>query len=245
MTEDNQLPIYQQVAMELEKQVRATMQPGDMLNSEISLAKDFGVNRHTLRRAVDQLIQAGMLVRQQGKGTQVVSNKIEYHLNPSGKFTRNLNKLGMTTHAVLLETGIEPAPDDINLALGLQPTEDTYRLTTLRFMDGHPVCVINHYLNPEYVPNIFDYYSGGSLHEFLANQYQLQLKRKKVMVSACAADNMHSINLRCGLNTPLMVIQSFNIITNLNNHPIVEVSVSHARSDRLQYQIDFDLGDLP
>ena len=71
-------PIYRQVALLLEQDIRSHLKPGDLLASEMKLASRFKVNRHTVRRSIDQLVRAGLVVKQQGRGTQVVSNQIEY-----------------------------------------------------------------------------------------------------------------------------------------------------------------------
>jgi len=236
------MPVYLQLAYQLELVIKRTLKPGDMLDSEMNLAKRFGVNRHTVRHAIEQLVRAGIVVKQQGKGTQIVSNQIEYLLNPGGKFTKNLNELGKTAHAVL----VSQRPLGFNqIPLGIQRYFDAstllekpvVELVTLRFMENVPVCLIHHYLALQYLPEVHLTYQGGSLHQHINERFSLVLERAQISVSATQANAHESIDLKCAVDSPLVVLQSVNQIK--ESQKIVEVSISHSRPDRLQYQIDF------
>lgn len=64
-------PLYRELAERLRQELLA-YRPGDYLPGEIQLAQRFAVNRHTLRRALDELVLEGRVLRRQGKGTQVL-----------------------------------------------------------------------------------------------------------------------------------------------------------------------------
>lgn len=236
------LPVYLKLAYQLEAEIKSQLQPGDFLESEITLAKRFSVNRHTIRRSIEQLIKAGIVVRQQGKGTQVVSNQIEYLLNPSGKFTKNLNELGKSAHAILVEANqLRLAELPIFIQRYFAETEseqcEICELVTLRFMENVPVCLIRHYLLHSELLGIKESYQGGSLHQHISEKYGYTLERAQLNVSAALADANEAVQLKCAVDSPLVVLQSVNQVKGSNQ--IVEVSVSHSRPDRLQYQISF------
>jgi GntR family phosphonate transport system transcriptional regulator len=88
------MAVYEDVAQALELEIRQTLVSGDYLPSEAELAKRFSINRHTLRRAVDQLVDAGMLLRQHGKGTLVVEHAVEYNIGARARFTEALEAMG-------------------------------------------------------------------------------------------------------------------------------------------------------
>lgn len=58
VTREHGESLYVQIARQLEQEVAALYSPGDYLPSEGELASRFGVNRHTLRRAIDELVEA-------------------------------------------------------------------------------------------------------------------------------------------------------------------------------------------
>ncbi|WP_162623126.1 GntR family transcriptional regulator, partial [Billgrantia lactosivorans] len=74
----DRVPRYRALADALAREVRADYAPGELLPAESALARRFGVNRHTVRRALDELVAAGMVTRHQGRGTQVVDRRLDY-----------------------------------------------------------------------------------------------------------------------------------------------------------------------
>jgi GntR family phosphonate transport system transcriptional regulator len=240
-------PIYRQVALLLEQDIRSHLKPGDLLASETKLASRFNVNRHTVRRSIDQLVRAGLVVKQQGRGTQVVSNQIEYLLNPAGKFTKNLTEKGKSSQALLLATRsytVATVPAGIGRIFARQyPAGGTLmELQTLRFMEQVPVCLIHHYVWAQALPGIATSYSGGSLHRHIENHYQRTLQRSQIQFSAVLATNRQAIHLKCAVDSPLAIVQSVN--HDQQSRTLVEVSVSYSRPDRLQYQIDFNTTEV-
>ena len=63
---------YQEIAAKLEQELRQHYRCGDYLPAEQQLAARFEVNRHTLRRAIDQLVEKGWVQRRQGVGVLVL-----------------------------------------------------------------------------------------------------------------------------------------------------------------------------
>lgn len=67
------VPLYYQVAREIERAIQAgSLVPGDRLDNETELANRLGLSRPTMRRAMQDLVSKGLLVRKRGVETQVV-----------------------------------------------------------------------------------------------------------------------------------------------------------------------------
>ena len=64
-------PLYQQVISDLEKKIKTEMKPNDRLPSERQLLKEYGVSRNTIRLALNDLEERGVIYRLHGKGTFV------------------------------------------------------------------------------------------------------------------------------------------------------------------------------
>src|SRR5947209_6606066 len=71
------VPLYYQVSQQIERAISSgQLGPGARLDNEISLADQFGLSRPTMRRAIQELVDKGMLVRKRGVGTQVVHGQV-------------------------------------------------------------------------------------------------------------------------------------------------------------------------
>ncbi|RDY33318.1 GntR family transcriptional regulator [Lachnotalea glycerini] len=89
---DYRMPIY----LQLREIVRSRIEegeylPGTAIPSENKLAEIFGINRLTVRNAVDALVNEGILQRVQGKGVFVVGNKYEEALEEYGGFVNTVS----------------------------------------------------------------------------------------------------------------------------------------------------------
>lgn len=85
---------YQEIAAKLEQELRQHYRCGDYLPAEQQLAARFEVNRHTLRRAIDQLVEKGWVQRRQGVGVLVLMRPFDYPLNARARFSQNLLDCG-------------------------------------------------------------------------------------------------------------------------------------------------------
>ncbi|MGH1440412.1 MAG: phosphonate metabolism transcriptional regulator PhnF [Cellvibrionaceae bacterium] len=230
-------PIYRQVACALETMISKEFEVGDYLPSENELSLHFNVNRHTVRRAVDDLVAAGFILRQQGKRSLIINDQIEYSLN-SGRFTASLDKLRRNTSSQLIKSDLVPSNPKIANYLGIKEGAAVIVIETLRFVDSQPISLITHFLNSQYVPNIQGIYEGGSLHQCIEDHYQLKLKRTSALISAVMPTKEDAFQLKSSLTQPLLKIKSFNAIES-DVEKIVEVSISRNRSDRFQIKVPY------
>lgn len=102
---DGSLPVYRQIRDMLAKEIQELYKAGDALAPEIELAQRFGVNRHTLRRAIDELIADGLVERCHGRGVFVLEPAINYAIGTNTRFTETLQSQGRkTTSRVIKKT---------------------------------------------------------------------------------------------------------------------------------------------
>jgi len=74
------VPLYYQLAQAIEAAIRdGELSPGDRFENELALAKRLTLSRPTTRRAIQELVDKGLLVRKRGVGTQVVQNPVHVH----------------------------------------------------------------------------------------------------------------------------------------------------------------------
>src|SRR5512132_2870441 len=116
------IPLYHQLKLHIESQIRSGIwQPGDLVPSESVLGEQFHISRTTVRQALGELVNQGLLTRIQGKGTFVAHPRIRQRLTRLTGFTEDFQTRRMKPASQLLRQGKEPAP--LRVASALRITE--------------------------------------------------------------------------------------------------------------------------
>jgi GntR family phosphonate transport system transcriptional regulator len=227
--------IYSQIAKQLREEIASFFEPGQCLPSENELAQRFGVNRHTVRRAVDELIAEGLLERRHGKGTFVLDGPADYVLGSVTRFTENIESLGKTAGNRILRKLVIPARGGVATRLRLTENEPVVWIESLRLADDRPICVISHFLPQRLFPTLLDEYDGGSLHEHLVAHYACPLRRIESLVSAVLPQGDDAQLLGIPQNQPVLRVKSVNV-SERDGTPL-EYALTRFRADRIQLRI--------
>ncbi|HAU5562475.1 phosphonate metabolism transcriptional regulator PhnF [Pantoea sp. BL1] len=229
--------VYQAVAAQLEQALQERYRCGDYLPSEQQLADHYEVNRHTLRRAVDELVNKGLLQRRHGVGILVLMRPYDYPLHAQARFSQNLLEQGSHPTSERLLAVLRPASGDVASALAINEGDNVIHLRTLRRVNGVPVCVINHFL-PElsWWPTI-QQFQNGSLHDFMQQHLGLDLTRSQTRISTRRAQAKECKQLEIALQSPLLCVRT------LNKHrdgQVAEYSVSLTRGDMIELTLEHE-----
>jgi GntR family transcriptional regulator len=128
-------PLYMQLARKLVQDVRdGRYQADQALPSERTLSEQQGVSRVTARKAIDQLVEQGLVVRRRGSGNYIAP-RIEQPLSNLSSFSEQLQQRGYTPNSHWLRREVVAADADEQLALGLSPGARVARLERLRLAD--------------------------------------------------------------------------------------------------------------
>lgn len=227
--------LYVQIRRALEDEIERLYKPGDALPPEPELAERFSVNRHTLRRAVDELVQAGVLERRHGRGTFVLDAPVDYAVGRETRFTELLESLGKTTASRVIRKIVIPARGGVATRLALAEGAEVVWIETLRRVDERPFCVISHYLPRARVADALDGYAGGSLHAFLAERCGIRLRRTESVVSASLPLGDDASLLAMPQNRPVLRVKSVNV-DDRDGRP-VEYALTRFRADRVQLKV--------
>ena len=134
------LPAYQQIANDIVLRIsQQEWQIDDKLPSEAELAADYGVSRVTVRKAMLDLVQEGLLVRRQGKGTFVAEEKLRRDLSMITSFTDSCAARGHHAEARPISCQWEEATAEDCEKLGVSSEDRVLELCRLRLSDGDPV----------------------------------------------------------------------------------------------------------
>lgn len=140
------VPLYHQVAQLLRTAIAdGTLPPGSRLENEIALAERLRLSRPTIRQALQDLVDAGLLVRRRGVGTQVVHP----HVNRSMALTSlhdDLVDAGQHPSTELLDYRIDVPGDEVAEAMGLARGAAVLTMRRLRSADGEPLALMTNYV---------------------------------------------------------------------------------------------------
>ncbi|MGP8000670.1 MAG: GntR family transcriptional regulator [Streptosporangiaceae bacterium] len=150
------VPLYFQVAQHLEHAIESgELPPGAQLENEVQLAEQLGLSRPTMRRAMQYLVDRGMLVRKRGIGTQVVQAKVKRPVELSSLWDDLASRGQQPTTTVLANTA-EQASAEVARQLGVAEGTPVTVLDRLRFARGEPLARLRNYLPPGLVPGLAD-----------------------------------------------------------------------------------------
>jgi DNA-binding GntR family transcriptional regulator len=140
------VPLYHQLADQMERAIRSgELVPGTEIGNEIRLAERFGVSRPTMRQAILQLVEKGLLVRRRGVGTHVVNAPIARALRLTSLFD-DLTAAEQRPRTALLASDVVPAPDEVAKAMSIAPQQPVLHLLRLRYAGDQPLAIMENYL---------------------------------------------------------------------------------------------------
>lgn len=229
------MAIYRKIATQLRDEISALYIPGDLLPPEHQLAERFDVNRHTVRRAIDELVQDGLVRRHQGLGCRVVQKPIDYALHDRAAFSHNLGQVGLGLETEVIGCWLVELPKVLVERLELTGVVQVIELQTRRFIGSDPVCLIRHYLFDLPDDALADF-SEGSLHAYLLQNFDLELQRGTTRLSARMPtfDECHQLAISRGV--PVMEVHTQNVCR--QSGQLREYSIARSRSDYFEYRVE-------
>jgi GntR family transcriptional regulator len=148
------VPLYFQVAQQLERAIESgDLPPGTQLENEIRLAEQLGLSRPTMRRAMQYLVDRGLLVRKRGIGTQVAQTKFKRAVELSSLWD-DLVRSGQQPSTKVLSISREPVTSEIAHKLGLADGAEAVVLERLRYASDEPLARLRNYLPARLVPDM-------------------------------------------------------------------------------------------
>ncbi|MFA1624911.1 phosphonate metabolism transcriptional regulator PhnF [Rhizobium mongolense] len=162
--------LWRQIGETLIAEIERGVLPADhRLPSSEALAARFGVNRHTVLRAIGHLQAEGKVRIERGRGAYAVVNPLQYNLGPRRLFEQNLAEHNLVPSRTVLSVVECHAPGDVGEALQLPKGEQVILVTTLGEADGAPVNYGSHYIASSRLPgigNLFRDFEGKERQQF-------------------------------------------------------------------------------
>lgn len=232
------LPLYRQVADAIEAEIASgRLVPDDRLPGELELAQRYEVNRLTLRSALAELAQRGLIHTVHGRGSYVAAPAIRHDISGDreASLTRTMRERGHRVSQRLLNTADEDRPE-IGRTLGTRGRVRRYEL--LRYVDDSPWTLTRTWLPARRFRDLERKWRGDdSLYDVLEREYGIGMRRAHRTIRTEASGPVDAEHLMVPVGFPLLVMEGLNVDEGRTPVAVVE---HRGRGDRVQFTVRFD-----
>ena len=226
---------YQKVEEHIRDLLKSTEYgPGDRLPSERDLAGALGVNRLTVRRAVNNLIQIGLLEGNGTSGTRVAAPKMIRRVDVyrSVGVHRIITGVGGAPSNKLLHFQIAAASSKVAERLKIDEGEEVIIVRRVWNIDGKPFCIETSHLVSGMVPGLTadDLVAGQSLYELLSTRYGLETVNAERTITVAHVNDIEGRLLDVPTGTAVLALKllvetkdkrPIEYMTSINNPKLV------------------------
>jgi DNA-binding GntR family transcriptional regulator len=200
------IPLYFQVARQIEAAIeRGELRPGQRLGNEVDLADRYGLSRPTLRKAIEELVAMGLLVRKRGVGTQVVHGQLKRPVGLTSLFD-DLARSQQRPSTRVVSCATVAADEDVASVLGLPVGEPVLAIERLRLARDEPLAIMHNWLPTDLGEITADALSQRGLYELLrAFGVHLRIANQHIGAAAATVAQARLLGVRKG--TALLTMQ--------------------------------------
>ncbi len=227
------LPLYVQIAQKLKESIQqGVYQVEEKLPSEHQLSARFGVNRHTLRRAISLLKDEGLLRTDKGRGIFVATPPLEYPIGKRVRYNEALEAQGRKGSYELLTMAQISAEVEIAKKLEISIGAPVAVIEILGFADKHPLHLTTSYFPLDLFPDILQHFEEiKSVSQLMKEVYSCDHIRRCTYVSARQVRPQDARLLRVALNQSILLVESIN---EDQKGRVIEYGVTRFRGDDMK-----------
>lgn len=229
---DSKLPLHAQISLPMEQAIKSgAVVAGQRIENEVSLAQRLNVSRPTARRALQTLVDQGLVTRRRGIGTIVSPERIRRQLELTSLHD-DLTRSGHTSTTRLLSYEIGPTSSEITAILEIPEGSDVLMLRRLRFVDGEPLALMRNYLPLENSPSAGELENRG-LYDLLRER-GVGIYQANQVVGARRAQPSEAKLLELGERASVLTVAR---TTSDEMGVVVEYGSHIYRPDRYQFEV--------
>jgi GntR family transcriptional regulator, phosphonate transport system regulatory protein len=233
MLRQDGIALWRQIATRLQNDIGSgRYQPGARLPTEADLSQHFRVNRHTVRRALEELSRSGLVRVEQGRGSFVAEDVLEYAVEPRTRFSEWIRRHNKEPSGRVLQLKETAAESQVAAGLGIRAGSRVVLLERLGFADERPVSLAHHYFPAARLRGLADELrTSPSITEALKSVGVKDYRRQVTRVTARLPSVEEAELLRMPRNRPLLVTENVNVD---QTGMVVEFGISRYPTPRVQ-----------
>ena len=198
------VPLYYQLAQAIEAAIRdGELSPGDRFENELALAKRLTLSRPTTRRAIQELVDKGLLVRKRGVGTQVVQNPVHRRVELTSLFD-DLARAGQEPTTQLLDYRVGHPDEEVARELSIAEDREVVAIQRLRCANGEPLAVMINHLPIEIAPDAEELEKDGLYQSLRSRGVHIRLARQRIGARGATRSEARLLDEKAG--APLLTM---------------------------------------
>lgn len=227
--------LYTKVKNDIEKKIKTgAYQQGQFIPCETELESFYHVSRTTVRKAINELTEEGVLMIVRGVGTKVAPPKLNTKGSELMSFTELMKKQGIKPGVKDVSIRVIRGNEEVSKMLEIEPWEEIVEISRVRTADDEPITTNVSYVPLSIIPNgdisIFDTFL--SFYSVLEEKCNVVISTTEDSMSAVAATQKQAEILGVKKNAPLLSIdrKAYD-----RNGKTVEWSLIFIRGDRYKH----------
>lgn len=206
-------PIWRSIADALRQDISlGHYGEGGKLPTEAQLAERFGVNRHTVRHAISQLANDGLVHARRGSGVFVLAKPLDYPLSDRVRFHENLLAAGRLPGKRILSVEARSASVEDAKRLRISEGDSVAVAYSLSFSDGTPVALAEARFPEVRLPGLADALRRAKgISEALGSVGVTDYTRASTRLTATLANATQALHLQMREGAPLLLTTSLSL----------------------------------
>ncbi|KAB8137807.1 GntR family transcriptional regulator [Gracilibacillus oryzae] len=229
------LPIYYQLEQAIRAQIQqGELQPGELLPSEKAYTEKYNISRMTVRQAINNLAQEGLLVRMKGKGTFIAEQKIQQTLKGITSFSEEMKQKGKKAASRIITLEEVNANPYIAEKLDVDKDSSIWKLKRVRLADQIPIAFETSYMPKKIVGEIKEENFAQSFYDYVENTLQLKITHGNQDIESTLAEEEDKEYLELEEGSPILLINRLTYVD--GNRPFEYVRTAY-RADKYKYKL--------
>lgn len=206
LNKESSVALYQQLINEIKESIQSgELKSGDRLMTEGEFSKEYDISRITVRKAIEVLVEEGILIKKQGIGTFVAEKRLTRDGSIFMGFTESCRLDNKVPSSRLLSADLAEATTVDQRNLDLEEGEMVIRIRRLRFCDGAPTVLEDNHFSQKYA-FLLGENMDGSLYEIL-EEHGIFVAEGKRKITICFATKEEAELLNVKENDALLMMK--------------------------------------
>ena len=233
MTRQDGIALWRQIANALRQEIASgDRPPGTQLPTEAELSARFEVNRHTVRRAIEELSRGGLVRVEQGRGSFVAEDVIDYTVSSRTRFSEWIRRHNKEPSGRVVQLREMAADATIAAALNIRPGGKVVLLERLGLADDRPVSLTSHHFPAARLRGILEVLRNtAGITEALKSVGVSDYLRQSSRLTARMPSAEEADLLRMPRSRPLLVSENLNVD---RTGQVVEFGIGRYPTPRVQ-----------